>query len=812
MSHAFFLSRRASEKLGTVAPATFTTPSPQMKRALRWFAGASSFLFVLSCLHPAELPQVVTPIEDSWLQALHLAFLHHLQFGREIVFTFGPWGFLYGGYRPETHWLTIFVWLALATVFWLAARQIARHSFKSELAQWVWIMGLSSVAGITFFVNNDVRLVCWPFLLLILHFFHDEPSAARIRNVLIMSLGLVSLIKFPLLILSVAVISATAAETILKKKRFPWSVPLYAGSIALFWLLAGQKPSSFLPYLVHSSQVASGYTEAMMSNGVADLKYAALFVAVAFVLVTVTGLAAWKRLGLFSIFAVGVLGFLTFTILKYGFVRSEHESEAALQMIAVSLLCLAIIWPIVRDQRWLFRAGSFLPFGVAYLFALGSFHRFHEPPLMGLWAKAFNPSRWLGPIEETYLGPQYKQAFEQQLAGYRYQIQFPALKGETDYYSSKQIELIASDIPYRPRPVFQSYCAYTPALAELNAAHLRSDKAAQFIVFDNFALDRRYRSLEDSLSWPELLTRYDVQEVELPYMVLSRSATPRKFNLVPLSEASVKLGETFSMPATSNGPIWAEIEVNRTVAGSAISTLFKPPMLFLKTTLRNGKQYTNDFLPGIARAGFLLSPRVDDSVWFAALGCDPWPRGIIDNQVTSFSLYPATNRSPVDCYQDSVRVRLFRLEFPAQSSEKVPALARLAELKYVWQRKISGEGWLVYLPEEGSILSVPPDSHIQLEAPEGNSHLKLGFGISLIGNDKDVPGVTFRASTLDKQARATPLWSQHIDLKRREDKGKQMVSLDLGTNEISNVLIETIPDGTNSRPKIAPYWYQIHFE
>ena len=782
-----------------------------MKRALRWFAAASSLLFVFSCLNPAELPQRYNPLEDSWIQILHLAFVRHLQFGREIVFTFGPWGFLYAGYRPETHWLSIFIWLILAIIFWFAVRQIARQSFKSELARWLWIMGLSSVAGIAFFINNDVRFICWPFLLLILHFFHEEPSAARIRCALIVSLGLLSLVKFTMMVVGIAIILAIAAETVLKRKRFPWCLPVYAGSIAFFWLLAAQKPSSFWPYLVNSWQVASGYTEAMMSNGASDVQYAVRFVAVAFVLIAITGLAAWKRLGLFSVFSIGAMGFLTFTVLKYGFVRSEHESEAALQMIAISLICLAIIWPAARDQQWWFRTAGFLPIGAAFLFALGSFQRFHEPSLMNLWATTFSPSRWLGPIEQTYLGSEYEEAWELQLAGYRYEFPLPTVKGETDYYSSKQIELLAYDVPYQPRPVIQSYCAFTPALAELNAAHLRSDNAPQFIVFDNFALDRRYRSLDDGLSWPELLTRYDVQQVELPYTLLSRSKTPRKFNLVPISDTSVKLGQPFSLPAT-NGPIWAEIEVNRTLAGSAISAVFKPPMLFLKTTLRNGEQTTNDFLPSIARAGFLLSPRVDDSVWFAALGANPWPRGMMDNEITSFTIYPARHRFPVDCYQDSMRVRLFRLEFPTQPLKNLPAVNRLAELEDIWQRKIAGHGKLVYSPDDGSILSVPPNSHIRLGVPEKYSHLKLGFGLSLFNKDKNVPGVTFRASTLDKQGRATSLWSQYIDPKRGDDNRKQVASLDLGTNQISNVLIETIPDGTNSLRKISPYWYQIHFE
>jgi len=202
------------------------------------------------------------------------------------------------------------------------------------------------------------------------------------------------------------------------------------------------------------------------------------------------------------------------------------------------------------------------------------------------------------------------------------------------------------------------------------------------------------------------------------------------------------------------------------------------------------------------------------SVWFASLGTSSWPSGLIDNEVTSFSVFQSTNGFPVHCYQDSVRVRLFHLEFPAQQFKNMPAFRRLAELSGIRQRNPRGEATPACWPDEGSVLCVPPNSHIRIGSPEGHSHLQLGFGLSLFDKLKNVPGVTFRASTLDKQDRATPLWSRHIDPNHRDDRSKQLVSLDLGTNEISNVLIETISDSAaaNSHAARTPYWYQIHFE
>ena len=71
------------------------------QRIVRWLSGASTLLFTWYQFVPWGAVTTDQNLEDSWIQVQHLAFLQHLQFGRDIVFTFGPWGFLfYGGYYP----------------------------------------------------------------------------------------------------------------------------------------------------------------------------------------------------------------------------------------------------------------------------------------------------------------------------------------------------------------------------------------------------------------------------------------------------------------------------------------------------------------------------------------------------------------------------------------------------------------------------------------------------------------------------------------------------------------------------------------
>src|ERR1700722_950414 len=54
---------------------------------------------------------------------------------------------------------------------------------------------------------------------------------------------------------------------------------------------------------------------------------------------------------------------------------------------------------------------------------------------------------------------------------------------------------------WRPAPVFQSYAAFTPALDRLDAEHYASASAADFVLLNFPAIDRRHPFLETPVSW-----------------------------------------------------------------------------------------------------------------------------------------------------------------------------------------------------------------------------------------------------------------------------------------------------------------------
>jgi hypothetical protein len=259
-------------------------------------------------------------------------------------------------------------------------------------------------------------------------------------------------------------------------------------------------------------------------------------------------------------------------------------------------------------------------------------------------------------------------SYDAYVAGFRAAFPKVDIVGSADVYPLSQALALGPGVICRPRPIFQSYCAYTPRLAELNAAHLRTDRAADHVLFNIQTIDGRLAPQDDSLSWPELLTRYDVTGAAEPFIVMRKSATPRQYQFIPISETVAKLGETINIPAVSDGPIWVKIDIRRSLYGNILAMLYRPSGISFILSTRSGKQYGGRLLPGLARTGFVLSPFIENCQSFAALASSTWQNELAQFEVATVRIIPDEKPGVRSCYQPVVRVRFYRLDFPRHDS------------------------------------------------------------------------------------------------------------------------------------------------
>jgi hypothetical protein len=113
------------------------------------------------------------------------------------------------------------------------------------------------------------------------------------------------------------------------------------------------------------------------------------------------------------------------------------------------------------------------------------------------------------------------------------------------------------------------------------------------------------------------------------------------------------------------------MEINKTILGSVVSTLYKPPVLLLMVSLRDGRQLCYHLIPGMVRNGFLLSPLIQNTPSFISLAAaDGW-NDLAGLEVTSVTVSADTQSHSTHCYQSPLRLRLYHLDYPRQNLKQM---------------------------------------------------------------------------------------------------------------------------------------------
>jgi hypothetical protein len=635
------------------------------RRVLQWVAGGSSLIYVLSRFAaPTDPPSGsdLKCVDHSWKLVLDWAFKHHQQFGRDIIFPYGPLGFLVGGCDPVNYPAYCLHWTFFTVIIWLAGWQLARHFSANIAVAWLWFVLFVGLAGLPVEMSLDVRLLVPVVLLVTLHFFVEGRLSRVAEYLLALALGGSALVKFSTLVMGTGVILILAADEVIFRRRFPKVAGCFCASIGACWLLDGQQANGFWPYLTTSWQLTSGYTEAMMTDAVGDLRNViAFWLAATAVALPLVWVAAQKQRRV----AVGTclsLFFVTFLVFKHGYVRHDiHVVVAVLFVLLLGLAGLAVAWPELRHKPPRYRRLGILLMVVIGAYGVSSFDLLAgKENLFTDLAKTWNCQSLAAlnaaVVDRKILADKYGQY----LAEIRDQFPVPPLTGTVDYYFRNQAALLAAGLQYCPRPIFQSYSAYTPVLERGNAAFLKGDRAPENILLSMQPIDMRFPSLDDSLSWPELLTRYDLRQTTPEWVRLQHSSQPRTYHLTPVMNQDLVFGQTFSQIPT-NGLIWAELEIDPTLSGKLASLLYKPSTLWMLLHLRNGTGRACRIVPQMAGCGFLLSPFVENNPEFASL-MSAGQDALAGQEIVSLAISAYTETGTTSDYESPLQLRLYRLE------------------------------------------------------------------------------------------------------------------------------------------------------
>ena len=426
-------------------------------------------------------------LDSAWMMVLVYAQQHGLQFGPDIAFTFGPLGFLLGSVYIDSVPQIKLLWETGGNfAFALTAVAVGASFGPIRFSIYYASLLLAAVLAPDPFTSFAVPLLVLGWV------FPTEAKPWQIA-VAVFWIAFFSAIRFNYLLLAVAGIALVSAYHFYRRQ---WRKPLalvsgFTTTFLLLWVFAGQAIGNLPLYLMNSWELSRGYVAAMQLNRmaagawVAALSLWVLLAAFAFDLVR-------KRKWGIELPMLAYLGLAWFLFWKHGFTRAD-EGHVLIFFTAAAVL-MAAVPGFFGTPRQL----SVLDFGPVVC-------------LVGLWlchpsALSATPQTLQQRLHENrrdlYKPQRYAKRFaidlrrDRKLRG---KPDLPPMVGrETiDVFGHDQHEALREKLNYHPRPVFQSYIAYTAALLRQNLRFYESEDAPQFVFARLGSVDQRYPAQDD---------------------------------------------------------------------------------------------------------------------------------------------------------------------------------------------------------------------------------------------------------------------------------------------------------------------------
>ncbi|HEX5822878.1 MAG TPA: hypothetical protein VFY18_00335 [Candidatus Limnocylindrales bacterium] len=517
-------------------------------------------------------PAAITGLDASWRAALHFAAAHRLAWGTDLVFTYGPLGFLtvpWPIYGPTSILAIIFsgaVFSALA----MTALGVLRRSLSLPIA-----------AVVTFLLVRAVAIALPPAEQAAVLAVVLAVEALRRRsvglNVVIaggVAAGIAALIKLSLAITLIAV-AAIVVLAVAPRRPRTWLAFLAFGAASFLggWLATGQAIGDVVPYVRGSLEIVAGYNAAMTRPLIQSRMWVLPALAVAWAIVA---LGAWllarawprsARIGLAAV--VAVVLFVQWKLALRPFPTYVAATAAG--------VLIAVLGGFRRREIALAVAALLVVnFGVT------------ETRL-----DAFLAPRQSARTAVTQLAAAIRIDFVDERAAatrlaIRGELAIPiavsdALAGRTTHIEPFEADVATAypDIVWRPLPVFQSYSAYTAPLDRMNADMLASDGAPERILREYFidpgmTIHGRFRWFESPATNLEMLCRYREAIATEHWEVLER-IDDRCGDALPIGSVQARVGQPVEVP---RGP--ADSIVVAKVTGIDASPTDRLRTLFLR--------------------------------------------------------------------------------------------------------------------------------------------------------------------------------------------------------------------------------------
>ncbi len=492
---------------GKVSPLLSAVRSSRVTRGV----GLVVALAVSLVTYPALTPYVGWELDQSWAAGLHMAQHQGLMHGHDVVFTYGPLGWLtsptmfYEGTGAVAIAIRFPILMAVAYVIWRRLRDLT--SLPVALAGCV---ALSWMIGSVFLVGGEAPLlvvfaVVGAYLTRL-----ASPSSVPVPLPAFAGAGALSalmlLVKFDTGI-SVAAWTGfvVVAEWLLHRQAWRRVVIAAASAgcafvvaLVLLWLVCGQQLRYLRTWLDLSFNLFFGFNDAMALPGFGwELQLAFASMVGLVVLMRQRDITLDRRRSRLLWIALIAAAFL---FAKQAFLRHDTHSLRWWAFVGFAVLVLTVRRTVL--------IGAFLvvPSVIVAGAIAGSFAFTNPTASIRAVGRA---------VEQVTSHAERRRVRElgRTLLPAAHPIPddiVEAIKGETIHVAPVRavVSWVYPTTEFRPFPILQHYDGFTPELDRFAADFVRSARAPRYVLYERFAIDARVDRWEPPETMLAMLCRY----------------------------------------------------------------------------------------------------------------------------------------------------------------------------------------------------------------------------------------------------------------------------------------------------------------
>lgn len=222
--------------------------------------------------------------------------------------------------------------------------------------------------------------------------------------------------------------------------------------------------------------------------------------------------------------------------------------------------------------------------------------------------------------------------------------------------------LWAYDLNWTPRPVMQSYSAYSEYLDSLDMNYFLHNESPKYLLFKYESIDYRYPFFDEPATFSTIINNYRYLNTDEKFLLLEKKDNElihHTQNYSLIKSEHVNIGDVIAVPKF-NKPIYAKIIIKYSFLGKIMKIFYKPSQIIIQFYLENNnsiKRYR--VIPELLNNKCYISKCIESQTDFEKL----LNNQLMGNDISKFNIIAEDNSHFIESYL---------VEFFVNDAEEIP--------------------------------------------------------------------------------------------------------------------------------------------